>query len=82
MRVSRVVFLRVLLPGAVGVQRVEQGVLDGRVVDGQLRVDQHQIVAEQSEDSGRQGPHLHTNQTPSSREQHLQVQFKLPEKQR
>lgn len=33
-----------VLPGAVRVQGVEYGVLDSRVVDSQLRVDQHQIV--------------------------------------
>lgn len=56
-----------VVPCTVGVQGVEYSILDGRVVDGQLRMDQHQIVTEQSKDGRRQCPHLQKQQ-----QKHLQ----------
>ena len=46
----------------MGIERVQHRVLDRWVVDGQLTVNQGQVLTEQSKHCGRQSPHLKTTE--------------------
>lgn len=51
-------YLYSTVPGTMRIQRVEHGILNGREVNSQVTMYNHQILTQQGKDGWRQRPHL------------------------